>query len=163
MNAIEKKLYKINPVYLSDYEDMIKSHAQFGGGAADTKFTGGKSFSNVYEFYIYAFFIGLYKGLKQELVDDDKTKTFWEMESWKPRELVDYLLVCAIGQSKFDMIKIEKADDQEVVEQVKLLKQIIEQYANGGLKYISEILQEQEDLVDDHAFFIKMLSECVDN
>ena len=51
----------------------------------------------MYEFYVYAFFLGLARDLKIEITVEDKVKTFWEMENWKPKELIDYLLACAIA------------------------------------------------------------------
>ena len=160
MNIIDKKLYKLNPVYLAEYEDLIRSHSQFGGGASENKFIQAKSFSNVYEFYIYAFFIGLYKNKKVEIISEDKTKSFWEMDNWKPKELVDYLIICAIAESEFDMVAIEQMDEKDASEHIKLLKQEIEKYANGGLRYINDKLEEEPELKDDDMFFISLLSEA---
>lgn len=159
MNVIDKKLKKINPVYLAEYEDLIKNHCQFGGGAVSDRYIDAKSFSSVYEFYIYAFFIGLYKNLTVEIISEDKIKSFWEMENWKPKALVDYLIVCAIAESDFDMAAIELMDDNEISKQIALLKQEIEKYANGGLRYIDDMLKGNPDLVDDDTFFIRLISE----
>ena len=63
MNIVEKKMYKLRPGYLARFEDLLRRYSQFGGGADDEKYTQGRAFSNVYEFYAYAFFIGLYKDL----------------------------------------------------------------------------------------------------
>ena len=160
MNIIDKKLYKLNPVYLVEYENLIKSHSQFGGGATEDKFIQAKSFSSVYEFYIYAFFIGLYKNKKVEIISEDKTKSFWEMDNWKPKELVDYLIICAIAESEFDMVAIEQMDEKGVSKHIKLLKDEIEKYANGGLRYINDRLEEDPELKDDDMFFISLLSEA---
>ena len=159
MSQLDQKIYKIKPVYLDEFDELIKRHSQFGGGASESKFVHAKSFSNVYEFYIYAFFIGLYNNVKVEIVGDDKTKTFWEMENWKPKELVDYLIVCAIAASEFDMVGIEQLDDSKLSEHVKLLKKEIEKYANGGFRFISDMLDREPDLIDDDTLFIRLLSE----
>lgn len=158
MNVYEE-LKKINPVYLTEYEKLIKSHAQFGGGAADQQFVHAKSFSNVYEFYIYAFFIGLYKNVTVEIISEDKTNTFWAMENWKPKDLVDYLFTCLIGESDFDMVRIEQMNESEISEQVKILKRELEKYANGGLRYIDDLLKDDPDLLSDDTFFIRLISE----
>jgi hypothetical protein len=159
MSILERKIYKINPGYLLEYEDLIKNHAQFGGGSSDNKFSQGRSFSNVYEFYIYAFFIGLYKGVSLEILDSDKKNKFWEIENWKPKELVDYLLICTMAETDFDMVGIENMNEADVYKQIALLKNGIEGYANGGLKLIQEMFENTPDLIDDDTLFIRLLAE----
>jgi len=159
MNLVQERIYKINPAYLKDFDELVKVHSQFGGGGTDEKFSRGKSFSNAYEFYIYAFFIGLYRDEKKEILDDDNTKTFWEIENWKPRELTDYLIVCAIAESDFDMIMLEQMGEEDIKVQIKLLKNTIEGFANAGLSYINNKLNKEPDLIDDDMFFINLLSD----
>lgn len=160
MSMISQKLHNISPVYLAEFEELIKDHSQFGGGAKGNKYIHAKTFSNVYEFYMYAYFIGLYKGLKEEIVVDDRTVKFWEMNHWKPKDLVDYLLMCAIEESDFDMVGIEQMDDDEAIGQIRLVKQEIEKYANGGLRYIRDKLETEPELAGDDMFFIRLLSEA---
>ncbi len=159
MNLIEKKLFKINPVYLAEFEEFIKYNSQFGGGASDSKFTEGRAFSNVYEFYMYSYFIGLYNNKKVNIIEEDEVKTFWEMENWKPKELVQYLIACAIGSSDFDMINIEHMDEADVLNQVKIIKKHIESFANGGFRYIKELFDNDPELIQDDTFFIKLITE----
>ena len=158
MNIIENKLNKIKPAYLTEFHSLIETHSQFGGGATEDKFIQGKSFSNVYEFYIYAFFIGLYNNKKEDILKDDDTKTFYEMENWKPKELVNYLFACAIGESEFDMVGIENMDEGDISKQIRILKNEIEQYANGGFRFISDLLITDPNLIEDDTFFINLLS-----
>ncbi len=158
MNEFYEKLHRMNPAYLSQFEDFIKSHCQFGGGAEKEKYTQARSFSNVYEFYIYAFFIGLYKNKKLEIIDGDQTKTFWEIGNWKPRELVDYLITCAIAESDFDMASYELMKDEDASSHLKLIKNQIEAYANGGLKYLFDTMNDDPELSQDDMFFIRLLA-----
>ena len=159
MNLISDKIYKFKPVYLTEFDDLVKIHAQFGGGASDEKFNRGKSFSNVYEFYVYAFFIGLYSQTRIEILDGDDTKSFWEIENWKPKELTDYLISCAIAESDFDMNQIEQAEAANINNMMKPIKNTIEEYANGGFSYIKSKLDSEPDLIDDDMFFINILSD----
>ena len=158
MIELEQKFLKINPGYMPQFEDMIKRFSQFGGGVENEKYALGRAFSNVYEFYIYAFFIGLYKRQKIDLTSEDKLKTFWEMINWKPREIVDHMLAIAIAESDFNMVAIEHLDDSEVVKEIKLVKGSIEAYANGGFMYISKLIEEDPEIVEHEDFFIKQLA-----
>lgn len=158
MNLIEKKIYKINPSYLAEFEEFIKIHSQFGGGSKDDKFVQGRAFSNVYELYIYSYFIGLYNNLKLDVLMEDKTKTFWEIENWKPRELVKYMISCAIASSDFDMLFIENCEDDEITSEVSKLKSHIESYANGGLRFLRQKFDDDPELIDDEMFFITLLN-----
>lgn len=158
MNIIEKKIYNISPGYHSDYKGLIKQYSQFGGGAEGEKYHQGRYFSNVYEFYLYAFFLGIKKELKYDLHADDRLNVFWEIVNWKPKELVDHLLVCAIEKSDFDMLEIQNMDESELSLEIRKLKSSIEEYANGGFKFISEKVQEDPDQAEQDDFFIKLLA-----
>lgn len=159
MNSVEKKIYNLNPRYLSEYENLLKRFAQFGGGADDERYIQGRSFSNVYEFYIYAFFIGLYKNEFLDLTENDSYKTFWEVKNWQPKELVDALLACAIAKSDFSMNDIEVMQESDLGAEITKLKTTIESYANGGFRYINNKIEIEPDEAEQDDFFIKMLAQ----
>ena len=56
MNLVEKKIYKMRPGFVPRFESMIRQYSQYGGGAKDDKYIGGRGFSNVYEFLHVCFF-----------------------------------------------------------------------------------------------------------
>ena len=159
-NIVETKIYNITPGYLAKYDEMIKGFTQFGGGAKEEKYVQGKAFSNTYEFYMYAFFLGLYKNNVSDLHPDDELKKFWKIEDWKPREMADHLLACALTKSDFDMVAVENYTESEVAVEVRKLKSTIESYANGGFDYIYGIIEGDSEgdteIADD--FFIKQLA-----
>lgn len=159
MNVVEKKILRINPSYLAVFDEFIKHHSQFGGGAASDKYVEGRAFSNVYEMYIYAYFLGIYNGTKLDIVPQDDTRTFWEMENWKPRELVKYLISCAIAKSDFDMVAIEHADESGVNSEIKVLKAHIEAFANGGLRLMKDLFEEDPELIQDDMFMIRLITK----
>ena len=159
MNLVEKKIYNMNPRYLVQYEPLLKRFSQFGGGGDGDRYIQGRSFSNVYEFYIFAFFIGLYKGVTIDLTEDDKLNTFWEIKNWKPEELVNNLIVCALAKSEFDMLKVQRMEeDSEIIAEIAKLRGTIEGYANGGFKYILEQVDNNPDHAEQEDFFVKMLA-----
>lgn len=157
MSIVEKKMNNISPRYLSQYEQMIRRYSQFGGGAEEMKYEKGRSFSNVYEFYMFAFFIGLYRNEPIELSEDDKLRTFWEIKNWQPSKLVDSLIVCALARSDFDMIQIEYMQESDIAIEISKLRNTIERYANGGFKYIEEQINSNPDQADRDDFFIRLL------
>ncbi|MCY4209922.1 MAG: hypothetical protein OXE97_02555 [Gammaproteobacteria bacterium] len=157
MNIVEKKMYKLNPGYLERFEDLLRRYSQFGGGAVDDKYTQGRSFSNVYEFYAYAFFIGLYKDAPMDLSDDDNLRSFWEIENWRPKEMIDHILACALARSDFDMFAVQEKEEAEVTADMRILRRTIEQYANGGLNYISKRAEEDPDQAEQDDFFLNMM------
>jgi len=158
MNILENKFKRLKPGYLHQFKDFIELHAQKGGGSESDKYIQAKSFSNVYELYMYSFFVGLYKNERYDLTDEDKLSGFWEVENWRPLELVESLLTCAIAESDFDMIAIEDGDDEFISKQVRLVKREIEAYANGGLRYIKSDFDDDPELMEDDTYFLKLLS-----
>ena len=158
MSIVEKKMYKLRPGYLGRFEDLLRRYSQFGGGADDDKYTQGRSFSNVYEFYACAFFIGLYKDIPMDLSDDDDLKGFWEIENWRPKEMIDHILACALARSNFDMLAVQEKEEAEVTADMRILRRTIEQYANGGLDYISKRVAEDPDQAEQDDFFLKMMT-----
>ena len=159
MSILKKKFGKLKPRYLVKFKEFFEQLSQFGGGVEGDKYINAKSFSNAYELYIYAFFIGLYKSKKIVLTDEDKLKSFWEIENWKPTTLTDSLITCAIAESDFNMSALEEGDEKFIVDQVKLVKVVIEEYANGGLAFIKNQIDEDPELLEDDMYFIKLLSD----
>ena len=158
MSLIEKKFSRISPSYLLEYEGFIKKYSPFGGGASEEKYSEGRSFSSVYELYMYAFFIGLFKGSRRELHPDDAKRSFWETENWKPKPLVACMLACAVAQSTFDMAAVEHMDEPNLNIEVAKVRLVIEEFANDGLAYLSGLLEKEPDLIDDDMLFIKLLA-----
>lgn len=154
---IEKKINKISPRYASTYEGMLKKYAQFGGGSANDQLIMGRYFSNVYEMYMYSYFLGVRIGEKYDISPDLKMQKFWEIENWKPRELVDQLLAVAIARSDFDMTRVELLDESEANDEVMKIRIEIEEFANAGLRYIESQIDDDPDAADSNEFFVSML------
>lgn len=158
MNIIKQRFGKFKPRYLVSFEEIIKTYAQFGGGALEEKFNRAKSFSNVYEMYIYAYFLGIRKNKKVDIQNEDSAKGFWEIENWKPADVVDIMLSTAVAESEFDLVESELVSDEEVRELLSVVLKTIEAYANGGLLLIKQELESDEDRASDDLFFVKLLA-----
>ena len=157
MNVIEEKIYKMKPGYLSRFDPLVKEFAQFGGGAEKDKYISGRGFSSAYEFYTFAFFIGLYTNSPMDLSPNDKLSVFMEVEHWKPRELVDQLLACSLAESSFDMLGAEQLDETAVTKEIRKLRGTIEAYSNGGFELIEKTISDNPDEVLNDDFFVKLL------
>ena len=80
MSELEKKIYSINPGYLTIHEEFIRKHSQFGGGSDSEKYGQARTFSSVYEIYVYAFFIGQARGARVEIHPEEKQKSYgWDL------------------------------------------------------------------------------------
>jgi hypothetical protein len=157
-NFVKNKLERLDPGYLLEFDELIKMNSQFGGGAEGNKYTNAKSFSNVYEFYIYAFFLGLSHEKRFPINSEDNLKTFWSMDNWKPKELALQVVVCAIGETDdFDMNLVEQLSENEVRNEVKKILKTVEEYANGGFQIINKEIQENIEVLEDELFFIKLM------
>jgi hypothetical protein len=158
-NPVEKKIMNLSPRYLEKYEDLLRRYSQFGGGAEDERYTKGRYFSNVYEFYTFAFFLGLYKQKPLKLTEDDKLKTFWEVKNWQPQGLVKNLIACAISKSDFDMYQVQYLDsDSLIASEVGKIRTTMESYANGGFEVVTKEIESNPDHAEQDDFFIRMLA-----
>ena len=81
-----------------------------------------------------------------------------EMKSWIHKDIRDHLIACSIAKSDIDLSNLQNAEDKELTLQIRVLKRTIEKYANGGLKLITELAEEDPDGAEDDLFFIRMLS-----
>ena len=158
MNMVEKKIYSISPGYLPSFKSMFQKYAQFGGGADSQRYVKGRYFSNVYEMYVFAFFLGLKKEKPFEITDDDILVKFWEVENWKPQEIRDHLIASSIARTDIDLFSLQDLDERELTAEIGKLKNTIEKYANGGLKIIATLIEEDPDSAEQDVFFIGMLS-----
>ena len=57
------------------------------------------------------------------------------------------------------MVKVENCDESEISSNILKVKNKIEEFANGGFKYITELLVNEPDLVDDDMLFINLIPE----
>jgi len=152
-----EKIKSFSPRYHSEYDELVKSLAQFGGGRESDKFERAKFFSNAYEIYMYAFFIGLKFNKQYEILPEDKAKKFWEIKNWKPEELVNYMLLLALTKSQLDFNELEQLREEELSLRLTKVKQIIESYANGGFSIMKKIVNEDPQALDDPMFFLDIL------
>lgn len=160
------KIPKYNNIYK---EPLFEPLSKTGGGTEKTKFNLGKHFSNNYELYMYAFFLGLYNEQYKPLDIDTKKVDFnhaiqnWGSKSNRPgREdftnLQEYIFASLVAKTDVPLIELEKgAISEEDI--VKALILTMEAYTNGGLMLISEKLDQSPTYFLQAPAFMNLIVE----
>lgn len=150
-------------------EPIFESLSKLGGGTEKAKYNFGKHFSNNYELYMYAFFLGLYND-QYKPIDSDIKKTdfnhpiqFWGSKSNRiGREdftsLQEYMFAALVAKTDIDFIELEKGNIRED-EVVKDLIQTMESFTNGGLMLISEKLEDSPTYFLQAPAFMNLMVE----
>ena len=119
-------------------------------------------FGPIYELYIYAFRLGLKKGMKHPLPTRNLTQDFVEIGKWKrDSSLVDFLLMIIFSHADeigFDWNELEDMDDKEIHKVISDIVEFIESYANGGLEYLQQEW-EKGSLINSSYLFVDLMNE----
>jgi len=132
-------------------ESLFEAISKKGGGAERTRVDLGKNFSNNYELYLYAFFLGLYNDEYSPIPDSAKKTDFnhaiqhWGSKSGRLERkdftvLQEYIFAALIAKTEVDIMALEKGEVTED-EVCRELIQTMEAYTNGGLTLIREKLE----------------------
>lgn len=136
------------PFYDKRYKDLLmKEFTDYGARTSDIK-----AFDTAYEFYIYAFFVGLYYNEKRKISHNENSYGY-KIENWgtkgtrKDRKdfsiLQKYMFIAAFTKTDIDYIALEKGEISEEAAVNKLME-TIELYANGGMNLIREKFEDNE-------------------
>jgi hypothetical protein len=122
-----------------------------------------KSFSNVYEIYIYATMLGITLNRKSPIESGAKRRIFEEMKDWtQHRELVKFIEMTLLVKADIDLNALENMEEAELKSVASNLKTLLESYANGGFEYLTEQLKANPDYFKDENCFINLLSDVVE-
>lgn len=160
------KIPKYNEIYKASLFDTLSN---LGGGTEVARYNLGKHFSNNYEFYMYAFFLGLYnnqyKPLEKEVkkVDFSHPIQFWGSKSNRIgridfTNLQEYMFAAVVAKTDIDFIELEKGNITED-EVVKKLIETMEAYTNAGLMLICEKLEESPTYFLQAPAFLNLILE----
>jgi hypothetical protein len=167
MVDIIEDLGRKTPRYSMKHRKLIEGYARKGAidyyEKAEKSYDLGKFFTNFYEFYIYAAFIGIYNDNPVPLSSDFKTNTFSvPMRDWTSNDsatIVKYLWMTVLVKSNIDLNVLEDMDDKGVEREMRGIKDRIEAYANGGFEIINEKVDENPAFFDDEDCFVKLLNK----
>lgn len=140
------------------------------GGSESSRADYGKHFSNNYELYIYAFFLGLYNN---ELIfipaTANKVDFSHAIQHWGSKgnrigrkdftAIQEYIFSALIAKTDIDLIALEKGEISED-DAVKSLIQTMEAYTNGGLLLIKQKLEENSNLFLNPTAFLNLINRA---
>jgi spore coat polysaccharide biosynthesis predicted glycosyltransferase SpsG len=160
-----KRIKDRAPEYDAKYANLIYNFTIQQGGKAgtsseETRWVQGKYFSTVYEFYMYAALIGLKKDYAIPISYGTAKNKFIEMRSWKPNDLVDYIIMCLLGKTEVDFLELEKLEEELVEKKLSSIRSLLEDYANGGFDLIqTKIDQDNDYFTRNENSFLDFLEE----
>ena len=171
MDNLIKEFSQLIPNYDEKHADLFENlSAKIG---TETKKNNlGKHFTNNYELYIYAFFLGLYSEFHEPIPEGSKKKNFsYLIEGWgKTRdarrndfsELQNYIFMAVVAKTDLNFIDLEKGNI-DVREIRRQLQATLESYTNGGLIYISEKIEDNTNSFLDPSSFLREIKEAPSN
>ena len=162
-----EELGKKTPRYSMKHRRLIEGFARKGAinyhEKAEKSYDLGKFFSNFYEFYLYAAFIGLYVNNPVPISDEEDSDNFRvPMRDWNSNgagQTVQYLWMAMFVKSDLDMNLLEDMEQKDVEREMRSISRLIEAYANGGFDFINSKVTDNQAFFDDDDCFVKLLKE----
>lgn len=145
-----KKIKDKAPEYDSRFEELIGRFTVLQGGRAGfagqaTSFEESKQFATKYEIFMYSFFLGFRNASRLPFPQNASKTKFIEIKYWQPSELADYVIMGALTKSNVDFFELEKKEDTEIESEISNIRQIIEEYANGGFEILLNKFERDSD------------------
>ncbi|MBP7508991.1 MAG: hypothetical protein KA807_14355 [Prolixibacteraceae bacterium] len=156
------------PKYSEEFRKLLFDPlSKKGGGSEKSKVDLGKHFSNNYELYMYAFFLGLYEDEYIPIPETSKKDDFGHpIQFWGSKAgrlertdftiLQEYMFIALIAKTSLDLLALEKGEVSEK-DAIKELLQTMEAYTNGGLTLIKEKLDENQNFFLQPTVFLNMI------
>lgn len=146
------------------FNTIIDDYCQYKGGTAEGQETKGKTFNAGYEVFIYAFFLGLYAGVRRPLVG--KTHVFgqpiskWGNVEQKGRQqyskIRHYLFAAVVAKTNIDFLALDKGEI-DVKDAVSELIKTMNEYANGGFYIMKEKIEKVPGFFLEPEGFLNMI------
>jgi len=162
MNSRElrDRIYIKRPRYQDSKRDVLDILAKKGGRKGEFLL-----FGPYYEIFMYAFFIGYNRKERLPLTDRSSKKDFLKIGEWKPQGIVDYLFMLIFSDKeiiKYEWDELEELEEDKIDEVISNIVTAIEEYANAGLSYLSDKIQNDKNEFTDPFVFVNILNEVVD-
>lgn len=159
------KLKLREPEYDAKYFELILDYtieqgAKMGTAGEEEKWKQGKYFSTRYEMYMYATLLGMKRDYSIPLEKGIEKKSFIKIDSWRPVDIADYIIMGAFAKTEIDFFELENLEEGKVDKKITELKSIIESYANGGFDIIRSKKEEEETyFLENDCSFLDLLDE----
>lgn len=152
---------KIKRPKYSESKSKLVSDILARKGSSKVEFT---RFGPIYQVFMYAFMLGFHTDNRIELTG--KTRDFLEIGKWRPRETVDIILMMIFSRTEligYSWSELEELDEEELNQVIKDIVTVMEEYANGGLNYLDELLENHLEEFRDPFAFVNILKEIINN
>ena len=181
---IEDIVGSFTPRYETRYSSLfdrfaVKKGSSFEGDTIDeeTKERRGLFFTTYYEFYMFAFFVGLYSDKRIPLDSKNATNFRHPLREWgnsslkrnhgrRSKVMLDHIYMAMVlksGLSQDDIISYESSGSEANESFIKTpLNKALEEYTNGGLSHIAMASADDEALFEnqrDVLYFIRDLKD----
>ena len=145
------------PVYdISHRKPVIDRFSLVGGRDEELKQETGRFFSNVYEIYMYAAMLGLKNDYRIPL-EGAQTRDFNKIKFWQPNELVRFIFMALLAKSEIDLNTLEELEETDVEREITKIKNLLEEYANGGFDLIHSKVNESPYFFENEYCFLELL------
>lgn len=155
MDILFNEWKKSTPKFDKNLQHLFNNLTRKGGGAESDREDKGRIFSNNYELYMYAFFLGLYNEEYIELPETSDLKDFshaiqyWGSTKSALRKdftnLQEYMFMAVVAKTEGiedDLIELDKG--KKTVEAIKKRLHItMQNYTNGGLLLLEKKIEEE--------------------
>ncbi len=158
------------PKYSDCHRDLFIALSQKFGAEGEKKVNLGKHFSTNYELYMYAFFLGLYKGEFVPIPDGEKKVDFsHHIQHWGSKatssirndftNLQENIFMALVAKTDIDFVALEKGDlDENDI--VKMLIITMESFKKGGLIFIRKKMKEDPNYFRHITSFLDMILDA---
>lgn len=169
MSSLFRMFGTKSPSYNKKYKEILFERFTIQGGSTEKKRSHGVFFETNYEFLLYGFFLGVYRGNRLELpVKSEQTSFRHEIENWGSKRHTDLrrdfkyiqfaLFEAAFLYTDIDWLGVESGD-VSVESAVTKLIITVEEYSNAGFEYLLEKVEERTSTPDEW-FFLRLITEA---
>lgn len=166
---------KKNPEWEKKYAELLmEPFTDYGRGTSQYTVSRGKIFGAGYEMFIIGFFIGLYFDKTRKLPDDRSKRKhfghpimFWGSQDGKAKlgrtsykKIQDYMFAALVARTDIDFISLEKGEIS-VNDAANSLISKMEEYANYGFHYLTDMLDNDPNSLFKDSAFLKIFTSFI--
>lgn len=170
MEILFEKWKEKIPKYDNQFRELLFDKlTRKGGGSEQSREDRGKHFSNNYELYIYAFFLGLYNNECIPIPTSSQKVDFnYAIQSWGSKSnrldrkdftnLQENMFIALVAKTPINFEALEKGELKEETV-IKSLIDSMESFTNGGLTLLKEKLEDNPNYFLQPTSFLNMILE----
>ena len=166
---------KKNPEWEKKYAELLmEPFTDYGRGTSQYTVSRGKIFGAGYEMFIIGFFIGLYFDKTRKLPDDKSKRKhfghpimFWGSQDGKAKlgrtsykKIQEYMFAALVARTDIDFLSLEKGET-DVNDAANSLISKMEEYANYGFHYLTDLLENDPNSLFKDSAFLKIFTSFI--